>query len=134
MTVTAKIDNFVGDEGNTRTLRLHELVDGQEYYLGTFLVGAYQETLGDLHNLFGDNNVASVRITDAGQLEFIEEIHGDTISDVLSYVEYEPKEIYQRFRESAERAVREERITVAQRQEMLSLFSESLRGYTYFEN
>ncbi len=129
-----KIDIFVGDEGNTRTLPLHELVEGQEYYLGAFLVGAYQETLGDLHNLFGDNNVANVRITDSGQLEFVEEIHGDTISDVLSYVEYEPKELYQRFRETAERAVREGKITVVQRQEMLSLFDESMRGYTYFES
>ena len=113
---------------------LHEMEPGKEYYLGVFLVGAYQETLGDLHNLFGDNNVASVRITAQGQLEFVEEIEGDTIADVLSYVEYDPKELQVRFRATAERAVKDGLITAAQRQQVLNLFRKSLAGYTYFEN
>ncbi len=129
-----KLDNFVDEIGHSSTLQLHEIHEGEEYYLGVFLVGAYQETLGDLHNLFGDNNVATVRITEQGQLEFVQEIHGDSISDVLSYVEYQPLDLYQRFREVAEAAVRDGQISVIERQQMLSLFNESLRGYTYFEN
>jgi arginine decarboxylase len=101
--------------------------------IGIFLVGAYQETLGDLHNLFGDTNVAGIRVTAKGDVEFNHEIHGDTISDVLSYVEYHPQEMLHRFRMRAESAVREGLITVTQRQEMLRLFDESLRGYTFFE-
>jgi arginine decarboxylase len=128
-----KLNHFAGRGRNESTLMLHELKPGEDYYLGVFLVGAYQETLGDLHNLFGDTNVASVRVTGEGTLEFVQEIEGDTISDVLSYVEYRPQDLYQQFRELAESAVREGRITVEQRQEMLNLYAASLRGYTYFE-
>ncbi len=129
-----KLDRFVIGGEHVATLKLHEVQEGQEYYLGVFLVGAYQETLGDLHNLFGDTHVANVHVNEQGQLEFVQEIHGDSIADVLSYVEYQPDELYQRFRQLAEQAVREGRISVNQRQEMLSLYSDGLRGYTYFEN
>lgn len=128
-----KLDQFVGDKSNTATLRLHEVNENEEYILGVFLVGAYQETLGDLHNLFGDTNVVSVRVSPTGQLQFVHELSGDSIGDVLSYVEYQPKEIYNRFRAQAEEAVQDGRITVSQRQEMLRLFDDSLNGYTYFE-
>lgn len=128
-----KLDKFVGEKANTKTIRLHELKADEEYYLGVFLVGAYQETLGDLHNLFGDTNVVSVRVTPGGKLKFVHELEGDSISDVLSYVEYQPQDLYQKFRARAEEAVETGRITAAQRQEMLRLFNESLRGYTYFE-
>jgi arginine decarboxylase len=67
-------------------------------------------------------------------LEFVHELEGDSIGDVLSYVEYQPQKIYEQFRSRAEAAVRENTISVAQRQEMLRMFSESLRGYTYFES
>lgn len=129
-----QLNHFVGSVENTSTLRLHELKDDEEYCLGVFLVGAYQETLGDLHNLFGDTNVASVRVTPEGKLQFIHELQGDSISDVLSYVEYQPQEIFQKFRARAEEAVEAGRITVSQRQEMVKLFNESLNGYTYFES
>jgi len=128
-----KIDRFANPSGEKPTLRLHALKHDEEYYLAVFLVGAYQETLGDLHNLFGDTNVASVRINGDGSFDFVHEMHGDTISDVLSYVEYEPENLYRRFRETAEKAVRAGRISVAERQQMLGAFTESLRGYTYFE-
>ena len=75
-----------------RTLPLHELRPGEDYLLGVFLVGAYQETLGDLHNLFGDTNVASVRMGDNGEIEYARELDGDSVEDVLSYVEYDPRE------------------------------------------
>ena len=128
-----KIDRFAHPEGEQTTLMLHPVESEEEYYLAVFLVGAYQETLGDLHNLFGDTNVASVRINPDGSFDFVHELHGDAISDVLSYVEYDPNDLYRRFRDTAEKAVREGRISVPERQQMLGAFTESLRGYTYFE-
>ncbi|SFG19714.1 biosynthetic arginine decarboxylase [Neptunomonas qingdaonensis] len=128
-----KIDRFIGDPEPTSTLPLHKLNEGEEYYLGVFLVGAYQETLGDLHNLFGDTNVVSVRLDNDGGFEFVKEIHGDTIADVLSYVEFNPKDIQLRYRNNAERAVREGRITARERQQMINTFNTSLQGYTYYE-
>jgi arginine decarboxylase len=128
-----KIDRFIGQHETAETLALHPLKDDEEYYLGVFLVGAYQETLGDLHNLFGDTNVVSVRIKNDNAFEFVKEIHGDTIADVLSYVEYEPKEMQLRYRNTAERAVREGRITARERQQMIKTFNASMRGYTYYE-
>ncbi len=128
-----KIDRFANPGGERRTLSLHPLENDSEYYLAVFLVGAYQETLGDLHNLFGDTNVASVRINGDGSFDFVHEMHGDTIADVLSYVEYQPENLYRRFRDTAEKAVRAGRISVAERQQLLGAFTDSLRGYTYFE-
>ena len=128
-----KIDKFVDQLGSRRTLPLHDLKDNEEYYIGAFLVGAYQETLGDLHNLFGDTNVVSVRLTEGGTYEFVHEIEGDSIADVLSYVEYHPKEMQERFRRAAELAVREGRITAAERLKIMNAFSASMRGYTYYE-
>jgi len=98
-----------------------------------FLVGAYQETLGDLHNLFGDTNVVSVRLNRDGSFDFVKEIHGDTIADVLSYVEYQPRQVELNYRNTAERAVREGRITAAERQQMIKAFKASMQGYTYYE-
>ena len=129
-----QIDHFIDQQGIKRTLELHELRDGEEYYLGIFLVGAYQETLGDLHNLMGDNNVVSVRIEDDGSYEVVREQQGDTVADVLSYVEYEPRRIMEDLRSVAERAVREGRITPSQRFSFLQTFEDGLRGYTYFES
>jgi arginine decarboxylase len=129
-----KIDRFIESGGLRRTLPVHSFVEGQPYYFGVFLVGAYQETLGDLHNLMGDTNVASVRIRDDGSFEFAREMSGDSIADVLSYVEYQPQRLLEQLRRTAEQAVRDERITLAQRQTLLESFSASLRGYTYYED
>lgn len=129
-----KLDRFTDPEGDlSRTIDVHPIAPEEPYYLGVFLVGAYQETLGDLHNLFGDNNVASIRVSDEGAIEFVEEVPGDTISDVLSYVEYQPHAIMANFREKAEAAVRKGMVSVEQRQEMVKLFRDSLQGFTYFE-
>jgi arginine decarboxylase len=128
-----KIDRFIDPHQCRRTLPVHELGEGEDYYFGVFLVGAYQETLGDLHNLMGDTNVVSVRINADGSYEFVKEMHGDSIADVLSYVEYEPRELRERFRRTAEQAVRAGRIDAAERQQVLREFDASLRGYTYFE-
>ena len=129
-----KIDRFSTPDGERNILPLHQFRAGEEYYLGVFLVGAYQETLGDLHNLFGDTNVVNVAINPDGSFEFAREFHGDSIADVLSYVEYEPKQLQENFRLVAEKAVRNGKISVAQRSRIVQAFRESLHGYTYFEN
>jgi len=128
-----KIDRFIGVRGIRKTLPLHPLANGDPYYLGVFLVGAYQETLGDLHNLMCDTNVVSVRIHEDGSFDFVREIGGDSIADVLSYVEYQPQQLLEQFRVTAEQAVRKGRISASERQAIFEAFSASLRGYTYFE-
>ncbi|MEM7782046.1 MAG: biosynthetic arginine decarboxylase [Planctomycetota bacterium] len=128
-----KLDQFVGGKSNQKSLRLHELKDGEDYCLGVFLVGAYQETLGDLHNLFGDTNIASVRVTESGQVQYVHELDGDSIGDVLGYVEFQPGEIYEKFRLRAEQAAQDGQITASDQETMLRLFNDSLNGYTYFE-
>jgi arginine decarboxylase len=128
-----KIDRFIGPHQPSRTLPVHALKEGEDYYLGVFLVGAYQETLGDLHNLMGDTNVVSVRINGDASFDFVKEIQGDSIADVLSYVEYDPRSMQVRFRDTAEQAVRSGRITPAERGQILAQFAASLNGYTYFE-
>ena len=128
-----KIDRFIDGQGVKRTMHLHALKKTEEYYLGAFLVGAYQETLGDLHNLLGDTNVVTVRLTEDGKYEFVGELEGDTVEDVLSYVEYDTKALLTRFRETAENSVREGRITPNQRREILQAYRNGLQGYTYFE-
>ena len=128
-----KIDKFSLPTGHANTLPLHAINKDEEYYMGVFLVGAYQETLGDLHNLFGDTNVVSVKIEEDGGYHFQREFEGDSISDVLSYVEYNPTTMQEQFRKKAEAAVRDGKITVAMRKQMMKAFRESLQGYTYFE-
>ncbi|WP_233558066.1 biosynthetic arginine decarboxylase [Alginatibacterium sediminis] len=128
-----KINKFAVNGNTQNTLPLHPLSGDDEYFLGAFLVGAYQETLGDLHNLFGDTNVVSVRIHADGSFDYVDEIEGDTIGDVLSYVEYYPKQIMDNFRRNAERGVRSGLINAAQRRQMMSDFNASLSGYTYYE-
>ena len=128
-----KIDKFIDLHDVKSTLPVHELND-DDYYLGVFLVGAYQETLGDLHNLMGDTNVLHIRIGKDGQFEFAHEIAGDTVADVLSVVEYDPRDMLSRIRTTAERAVREGRITPTERREIMDAYETGMRGYTYFES
>ena len=96
-------------------------------------MGAYQETLGDLHNLFGDTNVVSIRILEDGQYSIVRELQGDSVADVLSYVEYSPKNMLNRFLQTAERAVSEGSITPQERRNIMKSFEKGLRGYTYFQ-
>jgi len=127
-----KLDRFFSANEIRECIPLHELTD-EEYYVGVFLVGAYQETLGDLHNLMGDTNVVSIRINEKGDYDFVREIEGDSVSDVLTYVEYNPKLLLEQFREKAEKAVRDGLITVSERRSIMKLFESGLNGYTYFE-
>jgi arginine decarboxylase len=128
-----KIDRFIDKEDVAKILPLHDFKQGEPYYLAVFLVGAYQETLGDLHNLLGDTNVVGVHL-EKGKPVYTHEVEGDTVADVLSYVEFDPKELVTRFRTFAEKAVTEGRISPKERREILDLFREGLSGYTYFES
>ncbi len=128
-----KINKFIDLHDVKNTLPVHQLND-EEYYMGVFLIGAYQETLGDLHNLLGDTHVVSVQVDETGQIEYDREIPGDTVADVLSYVEYNPSDLLDRMRKHAESAVRAGRITPQERREIVAAYETGLRGYTYFES
>ncbi len=128
-----KIDKFIDLHDEKKSLPVHALQEGRSYLLGAFLVGAYQETLGDLHNLLGDTNVVSVRINKNGAFRFTKELEGDSVADVLSSVEYDVKAMQEQFRELAERAVAEERISVADRRRIMEAYRRGMRGYTYYE-
>jgi arginine decarboxylase len=130
-----KICRFAHSQGIHNSLPMHDinLENGSEdYMLGIFLVGAYQETLGDLHNLLGDTNVVSVRIEN-GKVKYSRELEGDSVAEVLSYVEYDPKDLITQFRNLAESAVASKRITPTERREIMEAYEAGLRGYTYFE-
>ncbi len=128
-----KIDRFIDLHDVKGSLPLHPLKAGEDYVLGAFLVGAYQETLGDLHNLLGDTHVVTVRCNGDGEVEFSREIEGDSVADVLAYVEYDPKLMADMMRLKAERAVRSGVITPRDRREILEVYQNGLRGYTYYE-
>jgi arginine decarboxylase len=127
-----KIDKFTDLHDIKKTLLLHTL-NQEEYYLGVFLVGAYQETLGDLHNLLGDTNVVAVSISEEDEIVLSREIQGDSVADVLSYVEYEPRLLVSQVRARAEKAVQAGLITPGERRQIMDAFEAGLRGYTYFE-
>ncbi len=128
-----KIDRFIDREDVKKVLPLHELKPDQAYYVAVFLVGAYQETLGDLHNLLGDTNVVGVHLENSKPV-YTHEVEGDTVADVLSYVEFDPKELISKFRNFAEKAVSEGRISPKERREILDIYRLGLAGYTYFES
>ena len=92
-----------------------------------FLVGAYQETLGDLHNLFGDTHVVSLEISDDGEYTINQEIEGDSVKDVLQYVEYDTKALMGRMKRKAENAIRAGKLTAKDRREVIDAF---LEGFT----
>jgi arginine decarboxylase len=129
-----KIDKFVLGDGVSNTLPVHDLRAAEDYYLGVFFVGAYQETLGDLHNLFGDTNVVTIELRDDGSFELMHEQDGDTISEVLSYVEYDPRLMVNNFKKTVESAVRAGKLSPRERLEMITAFKDSINGYTYFEH
>jgi arginine decarboxylase len=128
-----KIDHFVSLRDVKRTLELHELRPGEKYYLAAFLVGAYQETLGDLHNLFGDTHVVHVRLHDEGGWWIEEIVKGDTANKVLEYMEYDVAELYPALARDCERAIRDGRMTLAESQTLKRFYESELNGYAYLE-
>jgi len=129
-----KVDKFIGLYEDRPYLKFHTFKPGEEYIVGTFLVGAYQETLGDLHNLFGDTHVASIVLDENGRLMINKEVQGDTVADVLSYVEYNPKDLLRLFRDKAEKAVSQGILAPKDRKSVVSAYEDGLSGYTYFES
>ena len=128
-----KIDRFVGPREIKRTLEVHDLRPGEEYFLAAFLVGAYQETLGDLHNLFGDTNVVHIKLHDEGGWWIEESVKGDTANRVLEYMEYDVAELAPALARDCERAVREGRLSVAESQALKRFYENELNGYAYLE-
>ncbi len=129
-----KIDHFVSLRDVKRTLELHELRSGEKYYMAAFLVGAYQETLGDLHNLFGDTHVVHVRLHDEGGWWIEEIVKGDTANKVLEYMEYDVAELYPALARDCERAIRDGRMTIAESQALKRFYESELDGYAYLES
>jgi arginine decarboxylase len=127
-----KLDRFIGRRDVKDVLELH-VPNGEEYYLGIFLVGAYQEILGDLHNLFGDTNDVQVRIAEGGGYLIESVLPGDTVTEVLTYVSYNRDELVARVRRSVEVALRSGRITFEESRHILRTYEEGLSGYTYLE-
>ena len=127
-----KIDQFIDRRDVKRTLPLHGWRN-EPYYLGAFLIGAYQEILGDLHNLFGDTNAVHVSTDERGEVVVDAVIKGDTVREVLDYVEFDPDQLVQRLRDSIEQAVREGRICDQEAGQFLRFYEEGLGGYTYLE-
>jgi arginine decarboxylase len=127
-----KIDNFINMKNYTYHLPVHSLNKKEPYYIGVFLVGAYQEILGDLHNLFGDTNAVHISVTkDNYQIEQI--IDGETIADVLEYVAYSPKKLVRNVESWVTSSMKEGKISVEEGREFLSNYRSGLYGYTYLE-
>ncbi|MFN4058331.1 MAG: biosynthetic arginine decarboxylase [Roseinatronobacter sp.] len=129
-----KIDQFVLGDGVGNALPLHDLREGERYFIGIFLIGAYQETLGDLHNLFGDTNIVTVDFNEDGVLEIQHEVEGDTVSEVMAYVEYEPKQCIDAFKRIVERGVQGGTLNPAQRRMLMETYRHAMGGYTYYEH
>jgi arginine decarboxylase len=127
-----KIDQFIDLRDVRNTLQLHPY-ESQPYYLGAFLLGAYQEILGDLHNLFGDTHAVHVSIDDDGEVNIDEVIKGDTVREVLAYVQYSADELTARLRKDVERAVRTGKISLNESRQLLRFYEAGLDGYTYLE-
>jgi len=127
-----KVDQFIDRRDVKKTLPLHPL-NGGPYILGAFLLGAYQEILGDLHNLFGDTNAVHVNLDDQGDVVLETVVQGDTVREVLNYVQYSVQSLVDAFRKDVELAVREQRIGYEESGRLLRFYEEGLQGYTYLE-
>ncbi len=126
-----KMDEFIDLRDVRDWLPMHPL-NGQPYYLGVFLLGAYQEILGDLHNLFGDTHTVHVDVTDSGYtLKHV--VEGDSVNEVLGYVEYSRADLIARVRMATEQSLREGRISLEESRALMQRYDSSLSGYTYLE-
>ncbi len=127
-----KVDQFIDRRDVKKSLALHPF-NGEPYLLGAFLVGAYQEILGDMHNLFGDTNAVHVSMSDGGEPILEAVIRGDTVSEVLDYVQFNGKSLLEEFRRDVETAVRQGKIGYEESGRLLRFYEEGLDGYTYLE-
>ncbi len=127
-----KIAHFVSPQGISDALPVHPLKNGEHYYIGVFLVGAYQEILGDLHNLFGDTNAVHISVNENGHvLEQV--IDGETVADVLDYVQYNPRKLVRNLESWVTSSMKEGKITPEEGRQFLNNYKSGLYGYTYLE-
>lgn len=127
-----KISAYVNGGQQTNYLPLHTIRDGEHYYIGVFLVGAYQEILGNMHNLFGDTNAVHITVNEEGYT-IDKTIDGETVADVLEYVQYDPKKLVRRLEIWVAKAIKEGKITSDEGKEFISNYRAGLYGYTYLE-
>jgi len=126
-----KIDRFVGwDRDGKRSLELHTFNPSEPYILGIFITGAYQEILGDLHNLFGDTNAVHLRLTEDGKYQVTDLVHGDTVTDVLAYVQFKSDALIANFRKKVARA---SSLSRSEANAFIADYIAGLAGYTYLE-
>ncbi|HUR67989.1 MAG TPA: biosynthetic arginine decarboxylase [Candidatus Thermoplasmatota archaeon] len=128
-----KIDEFIGPDESNRTVRLHNLRPNEPYFIGMFLTGAYQDIMGDMHNLFGRTNEVHVFVDDEDPEDFYLEtvIPGDIISDVIERVQYEPREIVKRVKAVVDQRVKDQLLKPKEGVAMIEFLEATLRGYTY---
>jgi arginine decarboxylase len=125
-----KIDQFIDLRDVKPVLELHALKKNKPYYLGLFLAGAYQEIMGNLHNLFGDTNAVHIKLTPKGyQIEHV--VKGDTMKEVVGYVQYDAEDLMENIRKKSEQALQEKRITLQESQRLMQNYESSLGRYTY---
>lgn len=127
-----KINNFISDHGVANALPIHPLKSNESYYIGVFLVGAYQEILGDMHNLFGDTNAVHISVY-PDHYEIDQIIDGETVAEVLDYVQYSPKKLVRNVETWVTRSMKNGKITPEEGREFLSNYRSGLYGYTYLE-
>ena len=127
-----KVATYVNGGQQTSYIPLHPIKQGEHYYIGVFLVGAYQEILGNMHNLFGDTNAVHISVDDNGY-HIDKTIDGETVADVLEYVQYSPKNLVRRLEIWVAKSVKECKITLEEGKEFISNYRAGLYGYTYLE-
>lgn len=127
-----KITNFITNGHVGHVLPLHPLKKEEPYYLGVFLVGAYQEILGDMHNLFGDTNAAHISVKD-GKYNIDQIFDGETVEEVLDYVQYNPKKLVRQLEQWVTKSIKNGKISLEEGKEFLSNYRSGLYGYTYLE-
>jgi arginine decarboxylase len=127
-----KVDRFIGTRCVKPVLELHDYKH-EDYFLAVFLVGAYQEILGDLHNLLGDTNAVHVSVGPDGNASIDEVIEGDTVREVLQYVQFSADDLMRQMRKAIERALREKKVTLDESRVLLKFYEQGLKGYTYLE-
>ena len=127
-----KVDRFIDRRHVKSVLELHPY-QGDDYCVAAFLVGAYQEILGDLHNLLGDTNAVHVTVDSSGHVSIDEVIEGDTVREVLHYVQFNADELMRTMRKFVERALKEQKLSLDESRVLLKFYENGLEGYTYLE-
>jgi arginine decarboxylase len=127
-----KVNYYVGENGMRRTLPVHNFKQNEKYYLAIFLVGAYQEILGDMHNLFGDTNTVHIKSTN-NSFEIQNVIDGESVDEVLNYVGFSAKNLVKKMESQVNQAIKSNKITKDEGREYLAIYGSGLYGYTYLE-